>query len=245
MSTIYKREGTDPIKVEGGNDERGVARTQATYFAATAEEKWTIAPATYEGLKRTTVKFSPHTGGGFDVLATYEGMAEGEGEDKPTYELLLVQEEKPIQNHPDFKKLAETFGWGKLSDEEGGGFGFPKTKPAASGAATASSGPFAPATAVGEDRSGVSEMFGVTTWLDVGAVWRKTWAVENSGFPDALITNAGKIDTPEGNPPEPPGGRNWLLGGVTARGRGSAWEITKEWQLSGRGGFSEAIYGAS
>lgn len=227
-----------PLKVEGGVDERGLARLDVTYLALDLTAAWSVAPWEYEGLRRTAMKMSAQPGGGYFVVGSYEGNAPGGGgvgagaaddEALATYELDMSQAQKPIEVHPQIDALKKKFGWGEL---DGGGYGFPKTVPkAAGGKAT-----------VGESREGVSPLYGVSEWLDVGAVWRKSWVAADPTIPVELFRNLGRISDPEGPVPTVGQGRNWLKSGVRVRGRGKAWECSLEWTLSGRGGWEPEIY---
>lgn len=225
---IFSDENRNPIEVDGGVDERGLAALTVTYFAPDEKTKWDVAPASYDGLKRTTRKFKRRTGGGFDVVATYQGKAPSEEEeDLITYECDTSLSEKPIEVHPKFETLKKTYGWEQLPD---GTMGFPEKAPANS-----------KQDKVGEDRGTISPVHGLTIWLDVGIVWRKSWVVEGD-IPEEEARNMGRIAEPDGPIPPADDGRNWLKTAVRIQGRGSSWEITVEWTLSGRGGWIPEIY---
>jgi hypothetical protein len=154
--------------------------------------------------------------------------------DTATYELDFTQAQKPIQVHPNFATaltgLKDVYNWVDPCDTKGGGPGFWIECPKGV------------TPAVGEKDKAINPLYGVTDWLDVGAVWRKSWMSEEVQIPDTLFHNLGRIDIPQGPVPQVNQGRNWLRAAVKARGRGRAWELSIDWMLSGRGGHEPAIY---
>ncbi|TSA32137.1 MAG: hypothetical protein D4R65_10080 [Verrucomicrobiaceae bacterium] len=238
---IYDATNGEPISVEGSVDQRGIAKMEVTYVAATLDLAWGIAPGEYSGLVRTGLSLRKLGGGGYNVTGTYEGAALGgtgdrsgqNAEDMITYELDFTQAQKPIQVHPNFatkkKGLKEVYKWGAL-DADNASFGFQEKCP--DGVTPV----------VGEKGEGVNPLFGVTDWLDIGAIWRKSWMEKENTIPESIFTNLGRIDTPDGPVPTVNQGRNWLRSAAKVRGRGRIWECTVEWMLSGRGGHEPAIY---
>lgn len=236
---IYNSTAGEPVSIEGGVDERGLARMEVVWFASSLAEAWGAAAGDWEGIKRTGMQMRKVPGGGYNVTGTYEGkVPDGkEGSNKPdpetliTYELDFTQAQNPIQVHPRFKALKAKYGWDVLKD---GSYGFLEKVPAAT--------PGSGSQPVGEDRDGISVLFGVTDWLDVGAVWRKSWLADDTLIPDDIFRNLGRVDDPDGPVPVVGQGRNWLKSAVKVRGRGKSWELTVEWMLSGRGGWEPEIY---
>ena len=183
-------------------------------------------------------------GGAYTVVGSYEGNIPENtgsggktGEELATYELDFTQAQKPVQVHPNFitKKtgLYDVYKWGELKDGKGvgnGEYGFQETCPAGV------------TPVVGSKGKEVNPLYGVTDWLDVGAIWRKSWMAVDSDIPDSLFKNLGLIDVPEGPVPPVHQGRNWLRSAAKARGRGKSWELSIEWMLSGRDGHEPAIY---
>ncbi|MEI6035102.1 MAG: hypothetical protein WCS65_12595 [Verrucomicrobiae bacterium] len=241
---IFNNTGGEPVSIEGGVDERGLVVLEVVWVASSFAEVWSATSPEFEGIKRTKSKFSKIPGGGYNVTGIYEGKAPdagGSGESTPsfqvdpesliTYELDFTQAQNPIEVHPRFKALKEKYGWAERKD---GSWGFPEKVSSAKSTGSEQS--------VGESRDGISALFGVTDWLDVGAVWRKNWISGDSEIPIEIFTNLGRVDRPDGPIPVIGQGRNWIKGPVKARGRGKSWELTVEWMLSGRGGWEPEIY---
>ena len=233
----------EPIAVDGSVDRRGIAKLEVTYFASTLALAWAVAPAAFSGLHRTGLILRKAAAGAYHAVGTYEGSAQEEGGPSPTgeedvavYELDFSQAQKPIQSHPDFATpktgLRDRFKWGPL-DKDNSAWGFQAACPPGEAAVT------------GEAGSAVNPLHGVTDWLDVGAIWRRSWMDTASVIPASLFTNLGRIDTPIGPIPTVGQGRNWLRCAAKARSRGKVWECSNEWLLSGRGGHEPAIYRSS
>jgi hypothetical protein len=224
---IYSDTNRNPVDVEGGVDERGLATVTVTYFAPDEETKWKVADDSWDNLKRISRKFKRRSGGGYDVIAIFQGKDPNAREDDLfTFECDSTLSEKPIEVHPKFEVLKNTYGWQALSD---GTVGFPEKAPQAAKAD------------VGEDRGSISPVYGLTTWLDIGIVWRKSWVV-GGDIPEEEARRLGRIAEPDGKIPQVDSDRNWLKTAVRIRGRGNSWEITVEWTLSGRGGWIPEIY---
>lgn len=238
-------DGTDggPLSVDGSVDARGIAKLSVTFFAPTLVAAFGVAPRDYEGLQLTGISLSKLPGGAYNATGTYEGGSPGGigggtpsaqgGEESATYELDFSQAQKPIQVHPDFATpttgLRDRYKWGPL-DKDNSAWGFQAACP--SGVSPV----------VGESGSMVNPLHGVTDWLDVGAVWRKSWMETAAVIPVSLFYNLGRVDSPMGPVPVVGQGRNWIKSAAKARGRGKVWECTNEWLLSGRGGHEPAIY---
>ena len=61
------------------------------------------------------------------------------------------------------------------------------------------------------------------------------------------LNNLGRIDTPEGNPPEANGGRDWMLVSASSEQRGTTNAVYSNaltWVLSERGGWNAFLYEA-
>ena len=85
---------------------------------------------------------------------------------------------------------------------------------------------------------------GYTSYNRRTYTWTKT-EESTSPFTNTELNNLGKVDTPEGDPPEANGSRNWLLSSVDQYQRGTSnpvYSKTKVWTLSERGGHEEFLY---
>lgn len=80
---------------------------------------------------------------------------------------------------------------------------------------------------------------GIEAYREPRVTWTKRWISKAS--PTGL-NDIGKIDTPEGDPPEAAAGRNWMNIGLRSRIRGKVYENEVSWELSGRGGWLARYY---
>lgn len=82
---------------------------------------------------------------------------------------------------------------------------------------------------------------GQTTYLRPTFTWTET-THGNTGLNTAQINSLGRIVVPRGGPPEPGGGRDWMLTNATQEQRGELFQTRLEWTLSERGGHNEFLY---
>lgn len=80
---------------------------------------------------------------------------------------------------------------------------------------------------------------GLEAYREPRVMWTKRWVSDSR--PDDL-NRIGEIDTPEGDPPQPAAGRDWLNAGLVSKERGDVFENELSWELSGRGGWNERYY---
>lgn len=82
---------------------------------------------------------------------------------------------------------------------------------------------------------------GTTSVLEPGFQWVETFVT--SSLSDFELANIGKIESPPGNPPSG-GSRNYLRfpGNFRMTADGTAWEMEKRWQLSGKEGWDSDLY---
>ena len=80
---------------------------------------------------------------------------------------------------------------------------------------------------------------GQESYLDPKVSWRKEWV---SNTRPTNLNDVGDIVTPDGDPPTPAAGRNWLHMGLESRQRGKVFENSEVADLSGRGGWDDDIY---
>ena len=153
---------------------------------------------------------------------TYEGAVREMAEDQYVYELDSHMGEVPITTHPRIDSLIEKY---EAISDTLSVWRFPKWLADGS----------------------KSKLFGVTSFMDVRATWRRTYT--SKVIPVSL---AGRIE-------EPPGGAafadaeaatgqdagfkyNWLRMPTRAVWKGTVWQITEAWEMSGRGGWVPALY---
>ncbi|MGJ8677229.1 MAG: hypothetical protein ACSHX0_06910 [Akkermansiaceae bacterium] len=80
---------------------------------------------------------------------------------------------------------------------------------------------------------------GFESYRDPKVTWSVDWV--STALPSGL-SDIGQISSPDGNPPNSGGGRNWLFVGLRTRQRGRVFENSAVWELSGRGGWNADIY---
>ena len=167
---------------------------------------------------------------------TYEGILDGIGDNETQFELDFSMSEEPIETHPNFKALAEVYGWNPDKHE------FNKTPPAAAVLKKAglSAGP--------KQKNPISQLYGVSAYLSVGAIYRITYC--RATIPSGLMRGIGVIvGSPPGisqfKLPAASSGRTWLRMAPKIMRRGSCVQITEEYMLSGPRGIPSAVYSAS
>lgn len=80
---------------------------------------------------------------------------------------------------------------------------------------------------------------GIEAYREPRVTWSKRWISKEK--PTGL-NDIGKIDAPEGDPPQVAAQRNWLNIGIRSRERGKVYENEITWELSGRGGWLARYY---
>jgi len=169
---------------------------------------------------------APQDGGSWAIVRWfYEGLYQDTG--YAEYELETTERDVPLLAHPFIYKIMAAFqGW---QDDEG--LHFPRVLTGAAAKNGISSG----------GTPNTNPMFGVESFIDIGAVWRKVTVQKKipAGSPGHVV----EVPDTEKTPPSLGSGtRNWLTMPVRSRKRGKHYEITEEWMLSGRGGWNEDIY---
>jgi hypothetical protein len=94
---------------------------------------------------------------------------------------------------------------------------------------------------------GDNPMYGVTSFLNVQAIFRKNQSVADLAKVSSLFSNIGKIDSPTANLisiPKIPS-RNWLKLAPKIVSRAGVFEVSEQWQLSGAGGWNSILYKAT
>lgn len=72
-------------------------------------------------------------------------------------------------------------------------------------------------------------------------MWEKVWESEQ-GIATSTVNNLGKVDTPEGSPPTPSGGRDWMLLDASQEQKGELYRNRLAWELSEAGGWDSLVH---
>lgn len=191
-------------------------------------------------------------GPGWVTANCWYGGVLDEDLDQPVYDLQVGVDEQPIEVH---RKFVSDIGGQPSSPLNGALF------VDASGQLTTSNlagtfGGFAAVVSTGPGTFGRNAYAGIEAYLEASSVsYRQSYC--SRSLPLAADGNAvGFIATPPGPVPFL-GDRNWLYCGYTFRERGRryglgsalnllhlCYEITREWKLSGLGGWNPTIYSA-
>lgn len=173
---------------------------------------------------------------------SYEGVTEEHtfGDDQVTYELDTTMSEEPIETHPSFGELKEKYGWSSARREFAE---FPPEGAASGGSALPGTGGQGQSRATGKR----SELYGVDSYLVVGAVFRRTYARRT--VPTGIFQGIGTVMTVvpglvEVNFRAAARGRTWLKMIPRVRKRGNAVEISEAAMMSGPKGWVRDVYGA-
>lgn len=199
----------------------------------------------YIGMESRDLSFS---GGWAIAKCSYAGIDDSSSEGTPPiYELVVGLSEEPIETHPKFvtdiagTSVAPANGavFEKLGNDGGIIATFSSTNPNPD--QTNANCVFKKfLTFKGKDLNPYAK--GEVYLSATNMTWRKTYNIKASL---STIKNAGKIDRPEGSPPDlDPGGKiNWLNMGINMTKRGSAYTCVQEWRASGRQGWNKTVYG--
>ncbi|MEQ1861998.1 MAG: hypothetical protein ABMA13_18930 [Chthoniobacteraceae bacterium] len=232
---------SEPLRttgITGGISETGIASVDVPIYVASLLEALTVLPNLGIGLPYRSRAFAQEDDGTFKVTLHFEGLSDDAAdneEEKVTFELDTSMAEDPIQTHPFFDKLKSRYGWDATKEQ------FSETLPDDAQQAALSAG------AQGS-KAKKNPMFGVESWLVVGAVFRKTYAARI--IPASILRGIGTIvSRPPGieqfKIPNPARKRNWLKLAPKIKRRGNAVEITEEYMLSGPNGWLADMYGQS
>jgi len=138
-----------------------------------------------------------------------------------------------IQRHPNFQSLLKQYGG--YPDNDGQRVIWPTTIPN-----NASSSGFSKS-----NSDQTNPMFGINDYFRTEGTYRFRYAAQS--LPGGVLSLAGHLFT-SGLPGQPPAlveGRNWLGLAPSYRRRGTIFDITEEYWLSGPGGWPIPVYSSS
>lgn len=161
----------------------------------------------------------------------YEGFNGDLTTSEVVCELEGLENQEPIETHPNITQLVKMFGGTVQSD---GHIVWPLVAPKGIDGLP------------GPDGKIRNPMAGVEDFISVGGVWRRNYISKD--IPVQNIQRDGFIDTPKGaegqQPPSYPSPINWLKMPTRARWRGNCYEINEAWLRSGRNGWVKPMYTA-
>lgn len=145
--------------------------------------------------------------------------------------------EDPIQSHPNFGigksgSIATLYGYNVTTRE------FPINVPDSSLLSDIQT------STNGNSGGGDNPMYGVTSFLNVQAIFRRNQTVAELNEIEGLFKNIGLIDDPVAtliDIPDIPS-RNWLKLAPKIVSRAGVFEVSEQWQLSGAGGWNSILY---
>lgn len=165
----------------------------------------------------------------------------------PTYRLELSIGEAPFSEHPKWKELSDEdkFALGLIINGDGvvsPDFTQVGTYNSETGAFSAWVADGGPITLAGDALEfGRKLQSGQTTYKFPSVIWTET-TQGTSGMTSSQLNKLGKVSTPRGNPPEPSGGRDWMLTGATQEQSGVFYQTSITWELSDAGGHDSFLY---
>jgi len=252
---------SDIIKTVGqtfSTDDIGVTTWTCRYYVASKDDYHNAgADAPVDGLVETNRQGSDQKGLGEDggkegmiVTVTYEGIVDNRyaGIQNARIEFDASYTEEPLEAHPQWFLLKKVFQ--ASYDEEGGKVVFPESLPKDVKVGNSSvdvAGTFG-LRAIKNVETGETfvknPMFGEETFLSLGAVFRRTYAVGE--IPDYIVNLIGtvydKLPNEFRSLDLPSGKRNWMQQPFKLSRRGGAYVITDEWLQSPIGGWNEILY---
>lgn len=214
----------------GSVDRNGIISVDVPIWVGTLGEALSVSVSLGLGVPLVSRNFKQSEEGGYEVTLHYEGLEDDAKEDQTTFEFDVSMSEDPIESHPNFEAIAKKYGWDAVERA------FPKSAPEGTESGSA----------LGKkSKAKTNPLYGLESYLAVGAVYRKTYAVKR--IPANVLRGIGSIvERPPGvgqfNLPSTGGKRNWLKLAPKIRRRGNSVEITEEWMLSGPNGWNGDIY---
>ena len=214
----------------GSVDRNGIVSVDVPMWVATLAEALRATVNLGIGIPLVSRGFKQSEEGGYEVTLHFEGLESEAQDDQTTFEFDVSMSEDPIESHPNFDAIAAKYGWDDVERS------FPKSAPEASESGSA----------LGKkSKAKTNPLYGVESYLAVGAVYRKTYASRT--IPSGVLRGIGSIvERPPGvgqfNLPSTGGKRNWLKLAPKIRRRGNSVEVTEEWMLSGPNGWNKDVY---
>jgi len=199
---------------------------------------------------RMSTRISAEPGGAVGVTRwMYEYLEHETKEDQVKYELQTEMGEAPIETHPKILSFVEKYGWFDAQkkarfyyDINSKNFGTANQKENLAFLNRGSKA-FNPGGSKKKMNHTNNPFFGVSAYLKLRARWSRTWAKKT--IPSAMF---GMVETPPNAPDMGQGmiqyedSASWLRLGTKAVYKGTGWEITENWMLSGSGGWNKSIY---
>jgi hypothetical protein len=170
---------------------------------------------------------------------TFEGIASRHDKKFYEFELEFTMEQRPIETHPNFQKLEDTFGpydslnrlWPRIVTEKSAATAPGLSKPKSGGPVT-------------------NPMYGQTSFISPGCVYRRSYTTVD--LESKVMEDIGTIVVPPAidsafaqfnsfitkNSPQ----RNWLKMNPKIRQRGGCISVIEEYLLSGPLGWFPAMY---
>ncbi len=221
------------VGTSGSVDATGVVSIEIPMNVATLSEALSVTASNIGiSLPLVSRNFKQSDDGSYDVTLHYEGLSDDEKSDDTSFEFDVSLSEDPIESHPRFDAIAAKYGWDETERA------FPKFAPQAkkSGGALGA-----------QEKPQKSPLYGVESYLAVGAVFRKTYA--SRAIPSGVLRGIGTIvarppNIGAFNLPSSGSKRNWLKLAPKIRRRGNSVEVVEEWMLSGPNGWNSDIYNA-
>lgn len=154
-----------------------------------------------------------------------------------TEELDFSMKEEPIQSHPNFATdggISTLYGYNETLKEFS--INVPDDSILSDVQTTDNNG-----------KGGDNPLYGCTSFLSMTATFRRNETVSDLADIEGLFDDIGKISMPESELitiPEVPT-RNWLKLAPKVTSRANVFEVSRQWMMSGAGGWNSKIYGAA
>jgi hypothetical protein len=213
-------------------DRLGVTTVSKQWVVDTLEEVETVGDATVLGLPEEDRSSAKRDDMRHLVTINYRGVKEDTKPEKEKWGGKLMFREDPIQSHPNWPTLRDTYGW----VDEGSGKGhFPEEMPTDNAGARVGKG-----VAV---RGGRNPMFGAKTFpVIVGEI---THSYLRTTWPSDVLDNIGRVleDLPGNSGIRTPEGYAWLVVCPDFDQEGEAgWRFVDHYKLIPKDGYLYAAY---